>query len=864
MKTNRVIFILAVLLLCGVSAALAGLFTAPYSTGFDGWTANTDNWVNKGTTSYTSSGYYGAASPSVKFDTQGDSIISPTIDNPDSILFWVRGASATTGATLKVFARQGTGSYAEIRALLVGTDISNSAGTTIRIGLGAAYRGLNDVQFLVVYTYKVSGNIAFDDFQVKAVTATSETDARLSAGGAGPSAAISSLIDTPAEAQTVLSFNVQDDGSGSAGLNTIINAVQFSQGAANTAANWANYIGGATLDNGSSTWTGTVSGTGVSFTGAPMAVLTDGGASQTWTLKIWLKTTLPYDADNKVLDFIVAPGSFTVDGTGSAFNTADLPISSGAGFNRVDIVATKLGITTQPPATVYANTNFTVRVGFTDVNGGIDMDFPSEAITLAKYTGSGVLSAVSGLVKASTNGQSAWTDAQYNTIESGVSLVATSESYPDPVYTNTFTVTAPPSIVADMYPLYWDGDASVDAAPFAIHITISNWAAGANQDCYLKVYSGSANPYHYTVAGGWKNTTFYSDKPIVHLDNNGNWYGWLVLKSSAMATFQPRVALVSNTSTNLTGAAITGTLLNVSPTGNGAIVQDLDGNALASPGNMIVVRQGTEVAPGNILAMWYSENNGYPTDDGGNAIADGGWRLAMPALCDGPVTFFSYDPENLPAGSPEQGDVVWDLCLTAGETREVFDVILPVELLGAPTLTAGDASVTLNWATASERENGRYEITRNGELVGTVEGAGTSGERHDYSWTDRGLLNGTSYHYELRAVDLANASYVLATLDGVPASGAAVVTEYALHQNFPNPFNPSTRIAFDLLENNTVTLSVFNAVGQKVATLLSGAAMNRGQHTVAFDATNLPTGLYFYSIEIGSEYSATKKMLLVK
>lgn len=97
---------------------------------------------------------------------------------------------------------------------------------------------------------------------------------------------------------------------------------------------------------------------------------------------------------------------------------------------------------------------------------------------------------------------------------------------------------------------------------------------------------------------------------------------------------------------------------------------------------------------------------------------------------------------------------------------------------------------------------------------------------------------------------------------GVEDEMAAVPTAYALHQNFPNPFNPSTEIKFDLVNNQHVKVSVFNMLGQEVAKVVD-APMQAGFHTVSFDGSKLASGVYFYRIDAG-DFHAMKKMVLVK
>jgi subtilisin family serine protease len=86
--------------------------------------------------------------------------------------------------------------------------------------------------------------------------------------------------------------------------------------------------------------------------------------------------------------------------------------------------------------------------------------------------------------------------------------------------------------------------------------------------------------------------------------------------------------------------------------------------------------------------------------------------------------------------------------------------------------------------------------------------------------------------------------------------------EFALYQNFPNPFNPTTNISFTLPLSENVQLSVYNVLGQRVATLVNGT-MPAGTHTVNFNAANLASGVYIYSIRAGN-FVQNRTMMLVK
>lgn len=85
---------------------------------------------------------------------------------------------------------------------------------------------------------------------------------------------------------------------------------------------------------------------------------------------------------------------------------------------------------------------------------------------------------------------------------------------------------------------------------------------------------------------------------------------------------------------------------------------------------------------------------------------------------------------------------------------------------------------------------------------------------------------------------------------------------FALHQNYPNPFNPTTTIAYQLPVGSEVKLVVFDVHGSEVATLVNGK-QTAGAHQVAFDATKLSSGFYYYKLIAGS-FVSVKEMLLIK
>ncbi len=94
----------------------------------------------------------------------------------------------------------------------------------------------------------------------------------------------------------------------------------------------------------------------------------------------------------------------------------------------------------------------------------------------------------------------------------------------------------------------------------------------------------------------------------------------------------------------------------------------------------------------------------------------------------------------------------------------------------------------------------------------------------------------------------------------VPAQGPA---KFALSNNYPNPFNPSTTINFSLAKDGNVTLNIYNVMGQLVKSVVSNAYMSKGEHNYIVNMDNFASGVYFYALRQGSNI-ITKKMVLLK
>jgi hypothetical protein len=188
----------------------------------------------------------------------------------------------------------------------------------------------------------------------------------------------------------------------------------------------------------------------------------------------------------------------------------------------------------------------------------------------------------------------------------------------------------------------------------------------------------------------------------------------------------------------------------------------------------------------------------------------------------------------------------------------------PVELTSF-TANSSSGKVTLSWKTATEINNRGFEIQRttyDNNWIGIAfkNGNGTTTNPNNYSFTDNiSGLNVNKLSYRLRQVDFSGQSQYspVVLVDNI------IPENYNVSQNFPNPFNPSTIIKYQIPQNSLVNLKVYNSLGQEVATLVNGM-VNAGSYEVQLNASNLSSGVYYYVIKAGENFVQTKKMILMK
>jgi endonuclease/exonuclease/phosphatase family metal-dependent hydrolase len=110
------------------------------------------------------------------------------------------------------------------------------------------------------------------------------------------------------------------------------------------------------------------------------------------------------------------------------------------------------------------------------------------------------------------------------------------------------------------------------------------------------------------------------------------------------------------------------------------------------------------------------------------------------------------------------------------------------------------------------------------------------------------------------------ALFSLSTISSINLTNSNIPSEFKLSQNYPNPYNPTTKIIFDLPKDAKVTLVIYDILGRQMAKLASGEFKKAGTYMVEFNGQNYVSGVYFYKIiaEGETKYTAVKKMMLVK
>lgn len=186
---------------------------------------------------------------------------------------------------------------------------------------------------------------------------------------------------------------------------------------------------------------------------------------------------------------------------------------------------------------------------------------------------------------------------------------------------------------------------------------------------------------------------------------------------------------------------------------------------------------------------------------------------------------------------------------------------LPVELT---TFTASynDQAIELKWNTATETNNYGFDVERKVNStewvkIGFIAGNGNSSSIKNYQYIDKNITGGSQFNYRLKQID-NDGQFEYTNIVEV----LVVPDNFELSQNFPNPFNPSTKIRFSVPVTIKLKLNIYNMLGEYIVTVADGEYAP-GYYEEEFSAVNLPTGVYIYRLE-SKDFVEIKKMIFLK
>jgi hypothetical protein len=199
---------------------------------------------------------------------------------------------------------------------------------------------------------------------------------------------------------------------------------------------------------------------------------------------------------------------------------------------------------------------------------------------------------------------------------------------------------------------------------------------------------------------------------------------------------------------------------------------------------------------------------------------------------------------------------------------------LPVELASfhAEVVKGG---IKLYWSTAAEIDNAGFYLYRNGKKISHfIPGAGTTSEPQEYSFTDKDVQPDVLYVYQISDIEEGTGKETLHPAITIIASKEALQAKeipeaYKLHANYPNPFNPTTTIEFDVPVGtyNYTSLRIYDASGKLVKTLFD-EPMDAGKYSVSWhgkdDNGNAVSSGTYYCKMVTEAYSETRQLLLLK
>jgi hypothetical protein len=288
---------------------------------------------------------------------------------------------------------------------------------------------------------------------------------------------------------------------------------------------------------------------------------------------------------------------------------------------------------------------------------------------------------------------------------------------------------------------------------------------------------------------------------------------------------------------------------------------------------------------GGRWSLWKSTNQGTSWDSTGMYLdqngTEAGWNNGMWNLGNGAMVWFGTNSSRIYYSTNFGGS--WTAQSTAPEVNS-YAIWFPMSgtegLFGGATLMR-TSNYGSNWTQVSSLGTGNF-----GGIAGTPLPV-SDATIFEYVWYVRGTNiiyfasnnasnwvadhtapSGTYRHIggsiggPFWAVRNNGGISFHARILGITKLDSEIPEKYVLHQNYPNPFNPSTTIEFDLPKSSFVILKVYNSLGQEIEKPVN-ENLTAGKYEYKWNARNLTSGVYFYSVEAG-DFRDTRKMIVVK
>lgn len=284
----------------------------------------------------------------------------------------------------------------------------------------------------------------------------------------------------------------------------------------------------------------------------------------------------------------------------------------------------------------------------------------------------------------------------------------------------------------------------------------------------------------------------------------------------------------------------------------------------------------------NDIYLTYSSNNGVnwmnPSKIAGGGVVPYRYDFTAPSIVPnnyvsgtepGGVTYYlnmTFQRDSIPGSNVNTNNTATNAKLFFYQRMFMYHA--------APTLTSPPnnstnytATPVFSWSSGSEYYYLQVSLQPDFSVL-VHEHSGDFNDGNTYQMPPGIFQNQTTYYWRVIGFSQGingqwSTVYNFRTgVSGINSITSEIPKEYKLYNNYPNPFNPSTKINWDLPFSGFVKLKIYNALGTEVETLVS-EKQNAGSYSVDFNAASLPSGIYFYKL-VTEKFSETKKMILVK